>query len=88
MDVNTVTRVFASVMSVVNLTFSEYGLDCSNGFSKNFSPQDKHPTIHKPIPVDKIKTIQELYLISDDELRWLIALIGDTGMRLERLLGY
>jgi len=87
MGINTVKRVFASVRSVVNLTISEEGLDCSNGFSKTYFPQDNHPTIRKPIPVDKIKTIQELCMISDDELRWLIALISDTGMRLGEAVG-
>ena len=87
MGINTVKRVFASVRSVVNLTISEEGLDCSNGFSKTFFPQDNHPTFRKPIPVDKIKTIQELCMISDDELRWLIALISDTGMRLGEAAG-
>ena len=87
MGINTVKRVFASVRSVVNLTISEEGLDCSNGFSKTFFPKDNHPSIRKPIPVDKIKTIQEVCMISDDELRWLIALISDTGMRLGEAVG-
>tara|TARA_S200000501_G_scaffold204726_1_gene192456 strand:- start:435 stop:1574 length:1140 start_codon:yes stop_codon:yes gene_type:complete len=87
MGINTVKRVFASVRSVVNLTISEEGLDCSNGFSKTFFPKDNHPSVRKPIPVDKIKTIQEVCMISDDELRWLIALISDTGMRLGEAVG-
>ena len=57
-----------SLGSVVNLTISKEGLDCSNGFSKTFFPQDNRPTIRKPIPVDK-KPIQESSMISDDELR-------------------
>ena len=42
MGINTVKRVFASVRSVVNLTISEEGLDCSNGFSKTYFPQSRH----------------------------------------------
>ncbi len=44
--------------------------------------KDIHPIKRKPIPVDKIKRIQKLCMTIDDEMRWLIALISDTGMRL------
>ena len=38
--------------------------------------------IRKPIPIKDIKYIQSLCREYDDDLRWLIALLSDTGMRL------
>ena len=88
MGINTVKRVFSSVRSIVNLVISEEGLDCSNGFAKTYFPKDSQTFIRKAIPNEKIKVIQSICFENDDELRWLVALISDTGMRLGKLLVY
>ena len=41
----------------------------------------------KPIPISDIKHIQSLCKEYDDDLRWLIALLSDTGMRLSEGAG-
>ena len=41
----------------------------------------------KPIPVDEIKKIQQKCYELDDEPRWLLALISDTGLRLSEAVG-
>ena len=38
--------------------------------------------VRKPIPLDAIRVVQSECLAIDDDMRWLIALISDTGMRL------
>jgi integrase len=38
--------------------------------------------VRKPIPIDDIRIIQSKCRAIDDDMRWLIALISDTGMRL------
>ena len=38
--------------------------------------------VRKPIPLDAIRVVQSECLTIDDDMRWLIALISDTGMRL------
>ncbi|MCH9832048.1 MAG: hypothetical protein K0U49_01595, partial [Alphaproteobacteria bacterium] len=38
--------------------------------------------VRKPIPIDDIRNIQSECRAIDDDMRWLIALISDTGMRL------
>ena len=35
-----------------------------------------------PIPIDDIRKIQHFYYQKNDDIRWLIALVSDTGMRL------
>ena len=41
----------------------------------------------KPIPIENIKEIQQECMSIDDEARWLVALISDTGMRLSEAAG-
>ena len=87
MTMKTVKRVFASVRAIVNLTISEEGLGCSNAFARTYFPTEINPNKRKPIPLDEIKRIQKLCINIDDDMRWLIALISDTGMRLGEAAG-
>jgi integrase len=41
----------------------------------------------KPIPIENIRQIQKDCMEADDEARWLVALISDTGMRLSEAAG-
>ena len=87
MSINTVKRVFSSIRSIINIAISEYGLDCSNGFARTYFPNDNIIHIRKPLPIDKIKLVHKLCREYDDDLRWLIALLSDTGMRLGEGVG-
>ncbi len=82
MNVNSVKRVFASVRSIINLNIREYGLDGSNAFSGTYMPDRHDAPKRKPIPVEILKVIQSECQSTEDEPRWLVALISDTGMRL------
>ena len=87
MNINTVKRVFSSVRSIVNIAISEEGLDCNNGFSKTYFPQDNNSKTRKPLPLNVIKELQLLCKKKDDEIRWLFALLSDSGMRLGEAVG-
>ena len=87
MNINTVKRVFASVRSIINLTMREHGIEGSNAFSGTFMPDRGDASTRQPIPVDKLRTIQTACQTTDDEPRWLVALISDTGMRLSEAAG-
>jgi len=41
----------------------------------------------KPIPIENIRNIQAACRDIDDDMRWLVALISDTGMRLAEAAG-
>ena len=87
MSVNTVKRVFSSIRSIINIAISKYGLDCSNGFARTYFPNDNIVNIRKPLPKDKIKLVHKLCKEYNDDLRWLVALLSDTGMRLGEGVG-
>ena len=87
MGIKTVKRVFSSIRAIVNLAIAEEGLDCSNAFAKTYFPDDNNAQVRQPISIQDIKKVQSLCKDIDDEMRWLIALISDTGMRLGEAAG-
>ena len=86
MSNSTVKRVFSSVRAIINLSISEYGLNIVNPFSKVYLPSIDNQ-LRKSIPVKAIKTVQSYCRQEDDEPRWLISLLSDSGMRLSEALG-
>ena len=87
MGIKTVKRVFSSIRAIVNLAIAEEGLDCSNAFAKTYFPDDDNAQARQPISMEDIRRVQSLCREIDDEMRWLIALISDTGMRLGEAAG-
>ena len=82
-----VKRNFSTIRSIINLTIQEHGLDCRNAFSKVYLPELDDVKQRKPIPIENIRQIQKDCVSYDDEARWLVSLISDTGMRLSEAAG-
>ena len=57
-------------------------LKCNNAFSRTYMPDLNDSNKRQPIANEDIKNIQSECRKIDDEKRWLIASISDTGMRL------
>ena len=86
LSVSSVKRNFSTIRSIINLTITEQGLDCINAFARTYMPDDDRQR-RLPIPVDCIKSIQVDCHHMDDDMRWLVALLSDTGMRLGEAVG-
>jgi len=84
---SSVTRVLNSVSAVYNFACSELALDLKNPFQGVYHDRSAGVTKRLPIPDLEIKKIQEACYIHDDDCRWLIALISDTGLRLSEAAG-
>ena len=82
-----VRRVFGTVRAITNLTIREYGLGCKNVFADVYIPDDDRIDKRPPIPPEVIRQIQKECMVIDDEKRWLVLLISDTGMRLAEAVG-
>jgi len=82
-----VRRIFSSVKSIINLSIKEEGLNCQNVFSATFIPEDNASNKRLPIPLNILSDLQNECFELDDENRWLLALISDTGMRLSEAVG-
>ena len=84
---NSVKRNFSTIRSIINLCIQEHGLDCKNAFSRVYLPDLDDSKKRKPIPIENIRQIQKDCMQADDEARWIVALISDTGMRLSEAAG-
>jgi len=84
---NSVKRNFSTIRSIINLCIQEHGLDCKNAFSRVYLPDLDDSKRRKPIPIENIRQIEKDFRQADDEARWLVALISDTGMRLSEAAG-
>ena len=72
---------------MINITVNEFGINMKNPFSGTFIPDDNKKKIRLPIPIQNIRDIQTECKNLNDDNRWLIALISDTGMRLSEAVG-
>jgi integrase len=77
------------IRAILNFTTRELGLDDIRAFSGIYLGDDPvtEPNKRLPIPANTILEIQNTCHRLDDEARWLIALISDTGMRLSEAVG-
>ena len=77
-----VARIFGTVRAVINLALSEFGLSIVNPFSNVYFDQSQGVKKRIPVKPEDIEKVQQECYKADDEKRWLIALIADTGIRL------
>jgi integrase/uncharacterized protein YcgL (UPF0745 family) len=84
--VTSIKRMFGSIKAIINLAMAEHGIEGRNPFASIYMP-DEMPEVRKPISLDAIRRIQRECMTADDENRWLLALISDTGMRLSEAAG-
>ena len=84
-----VDRMFSTIRAVIKFTAREFDLAEITSFSGIYLGEEgRSPEIKRlPIPSENIRLIQDLCQDADDEARWLIALISDTGMRLSEAIG-
>ena len=87
LSLGSVKRIFGSVRSIINLVMREYGIEGSNAFAKTYMPERDDSQDRQPVPQDKLIILHKACQETDDEMRWLLALISDTGMRLSEATG-
>ncbi|MCH1556210.1 MAG: tyrosine-type recombinase/integrase [Pseudomonadales bacterium] len=80
------TRIFGVVKAVINFCIKEQGLDCKNPFSGVYLPTENNNKRY-PIKDKKLQVLQRECVALDDDIRWLVALISDSGMRLSEAVG-
>jgi integrase len=77
-----VARIFGTVRAVINLALSEFGLTIVNPFSNVYFDHGVGVKKRLPVKSKDIKKVQAECYKADDEMRWLVALVADTGIRL------
>jgi integrase len=84
---SSITRIFGTVRSVVNFTASEVGVTMTNPFTGVYYDRKSGVQERAPLPVDVVKAVQRECMRIDDDVRWLVALVSDTGLRLAEAAG-
>jgi integrase len=84
---SSMTRVFGTVRAVTNFAASEQGLTLNNPFTGVYYDRDAGVSDRAPFSIDDLKAVQSKCREHDDDLRWLVALVSDTGMRLAEAAG-
>jgi hypothetical protein len=84
---SSINRVFSSVKAVLNLAVREWDIDVSNPLVGTFIPDVGTRKKRVPFTEKEILSIQRECRELDDDKRWLLALISDTGMRLAEAAG-
>jgi integrase len=83
---SSVARVFASIKAMTNFAINELGLEIRNPFAGVYIPPSDAQKRHS-ISIENVRKIQAECYEQDDELRHIVALISDTGMRLAEAVG-
>lgn len=84
---SSITCIFGTVRSVINFAASEAGIKLTNPFSGVYYDRSAGVEDRDPIPIEAIRSLQSQYRSRDDDLRWLVALVSDSGMRLAEAAG-
>ena len=82
-----IARNLTNVRAVINFVLREHGLPTNSAFSSVYLGETEVPKKrYVPTPLE-LKSLQELCRAQDDELRWIIGIIINTGMRLSEAVG-
>ena len=81
-----VLRIVGGIKAVINFSSTENGYDFRNPFAGLYLPTATPKKRHS-ITKENIIKIQSSCKNLDDDIRWLVALISDTGMRLSEAAG-
>lgn len=84
---SSMTRVFGTVRAVTNFAASEQGITLNNPFTCVYYDRDAGVSDRAPFSIENLKAVQSKFREHDDDLRWLLALVSDTGMRLAEAAG-
>ena len=82
-----IKRNLSNLRAIMNFVSKELGLDPSVAFSSVYLGEDVGTVKRKPIAVNDIEALQSMCRQTNDEARWVIALLSDTGLRLSEALG-
>lgn len=84
---SSITRIFGTVRSVVNFAASEVGIAVTNPFKGVYYDRQSGVKERAPLPEGVLHSVQSECIKLDDDLRWFVALVSDTGLRLAEAAG-
>ena len=87
LSISSVKRNFTNINAVVGLVCKELGHPDSATFRGLFFKETSECAKRLAVPPKQLQQLQIQCMTTDDELRWLLAMISDTGVRLSEAIG-
>lgn len=84
---SSIARNIGAVNAVINFTIKDDALPITNPLQGVQFDREAGVQKRLVIPTTIIHSVQQRCFVTDDELRWLIALVSDTGLRLAEAAG-
>ncbi|WP_181705156.1 DUF6538 domain-containing protein [Chthonobacter rhizosphaerae] len=84
---SSVGRMLSCVRAVINVAANEEGIDSPRAFSSVQYDRKAGVVSRAPVPLVALRRVQTACVEADDDRRWLVALIADTGLRLSEAAG-
>ena len=82
-----IKRMMSVINAVVNVSINEHSMTIPKVFSGIEYGSMNQVNRRLPIPINNIRKVQTLCKSVDDDIRWLVALVSDTGCRLAEITG-
>ena len=82
-----IARNLTNVRAVINFVLREHGLPTNSAFSGVYLGESDAPKKRYVPTALELGKLQEMCRTQDDELRWIIGIIINTGMRLSEVVG-
>ena len=83
----TVKRNLSNLRAIWKYIAREHGIETVNPFANMNYGNAKASVKRLPIPIEDIHKVQKLCFDLDDDIRWIIAAVSDSGMRLAEVIG-
>lgn len=87
LSISSVKRNFTNINAVLGLVCKELGHPDSATFRGLFFKETSECAKRLAVPPKRLQQLQIQCMTTDDELRWLLAMISDTGVRLSEAIG-
>ena len=87
LSISSVKRNFTNINAVVGLVCKELGHPDSATFRGLFFKETSECAKRLAVPPKQLQQLQFQCMTTDDELRWLLAMISDTGVRVSEAIG-
>lgn len=85
---SSIQRIFSSVKAILNLAINEFGYEFSNAFTGVYIAPDEEKGKRRPSFIaEELKRLSGACRREDDDLRHLLVMLLDTGMRLSEAAG-
>ena len=84
---SSIQRIFSSVKAILNFAINEFGYGFSNAFTGVYIAPDEEKEKRRSLTAEELKRLSKACRDVDDDLRHLLAMLLDTGMRLSEAAG-